>query len=106
MIEDKMPPIHPGEVLYEDFMKPLSLSQNGLGKALGVSPRRINEIIHGKRGMTADTALRLGRYFGTTPEYWMNLQARYDLETARDKLEESIVSAIQPISEDAAHAAG
>ena len=106
MIEQKMAPIHPGEVLYEDFMKPLSLSQNRIGRELGVSPRRINEIIHGKRGVTADTALRLGRYFGTTPEYWMNLQVRYDLETAKDSLEGSITKEIRPISSGRAIAAG
>jgi len=106
MTEHKMAPIHPGEVLYEDFMKPLSLSQNRVGRELCVSPRRINEIIHGKRGVTADTALRLGRYFGTTPEYWMNLQARYDLETAKDRLEGSITTEIRPISSGRAIAAG
>jgi antitoxin HigA-1 len=84
MREELSPPIHPGEILYEDLMKPLGLSQNKLAEELGVDPGRINQIVTGRRGITADTALRLGRYFGTTPEFWMNLQTRYDLEVAKD----------------------
>lgn len=76
----KLKPIHPGEILHEEFLRPLGLSQYRLAKDTGVPPRRINEIVFGKRGITADTALRLGRYFGTSPQFWMNLQARYDLE--------------------------
>ena len=82
----KLPPIHPGEVLFEEFMRPMGISQNRLGRDLGVPPRRINEIVHGKRGVTADTALRLSRYFGTSAQFWMGLQADYDLETAEDEL--------------------
>lgn len=78
------PPIHPGEILREEFMEPLGLSQNALARELGIDPARINEIVRGKRSISADTALRLARYFGTTPELWMNLQSRYDLEMARE----------------------
>jgi len=76
-------PIHPGEILLEDYLKPLNISQYALAKAISVPPRRINEIVQGKRGITADTALRLGRYFGVNPQSWMNLQAHYDLEVAQ-----------------------
>lgn len=82
----KIKAIHPGEVLLEDFLLPLGLSQYRLAYGISVPPRRINEIVHGKRAVTADTALRLGRYFGTTALFWLNLQARYDLETERDRL--------------------
>lgn len=75
--------IHPGEVLLEEFLKPMTLSQNALGRAIGVPPRRINEIVLGKRGITADTAIRLARHFGTSEQFWMGLQADYDLEEAR-----------------------
>jgi len=78
--------IHPGEVLQEEFLAPLGVSQNALGRAIGVSPRRINEIVQGKRAVTADTALRLARYFGTTPDFWMGLQDDYELEEARRKM--------------------
>jgi addiction module HigA family antidote len=90
MTPKKLPPVHPGEILREEFMKPLGLSQNRLGRDLGVSPRRINEIVHGKRSITADTALRLSRYFGTSAEFWLGLQTDYDLDVARDELEEKI----------------
>ena len=79
-------PIHPGEILAEEFLAPLDISQNRLAVAIGVPPRRINEIVHGKRRITADTALRLARYFGTTDRFWLNLQTRYDLETQKDQL--------------------
>ncbi len=79
-------PIHPGEILMEEFLEPLEVSQNRLAVAIGVPPRRINEIVHGKRRITADTALRLGRYFGTTDRFWLNLQTRYDLEVEKDQL--------------------
>ncbi len=82
----KIAPIHAGEILYEEFMEPLNLSQNALAKALHVAPRRINEIVNGKRAITADTALRLARFFGNSAEFWMALQNRYDLEMARDSL--------------------
>ena len=79
-------PIHPGEILMEEFLEPLEVSQNRLAVAIGVPPRRINEIVHGKRRITADTALRLARYFGTTDRFWLNLQTRFDLETEKDQL--------------------
>ena len=83
----KIGAIHPGEVLLEDFMKPLSLSQYRVAKDIGVTPIRISEIVNGKRSVTLDTALRLGRYFGTSSDVWPGLQTRYDLETAHDKAE-------------------
>ena len=79
-------PIHPGEILLEEYLRPLGISQYRLAKAISVPPRRINEIVHGKRSITADTALRLSRYFGTTEKFWMNLQIRYDLEVEKDHL--------------------
>ena len=88
-------PIHPGEILMEEFLEPLEVSQNRLAVAIGVPPRRINEIVHGKRRITADTALRLARYFGTTDRFWLNLQTRYDLETEKDNLG-SILDRIRP----------
>ena len=86
----KMSPIHPGEVLLEDFLKPLGISQYRLAKDLKVPPRRINEIVHGTRSISADTALRLSRYFGTTDRLWLNMQARYDLEIEKDRLGDRI----------------
>lgn len=82
----KLAPIHPGEVLQADFLEPLGLSQYRVAQDISVPPRRINEIVHGTRAITADTALRLGRFFGTSERFWLNLQARYDLETQRDTL--------------------
>jgi len=79
----KLPNIHPGEVLFEEFLKPLDISQNKLARTMGVPPRRINEIVHGKRAVTADTAIRLARALGTSEQFWMGLQADYDLEAAR-----------------------
>ncbi len=79
-------PIHPGEILMDEFLEPLQISQNRLAAAIGVPPRRINEIVHGKRRITADTALRLARYFGTTDRFWLNLQTRYDLEIEKNHL--------------------
>jgi len=84
MKKAKIPPVHPGEVLFEEFMKPMKLSQNRLGNDLGVSARRINEIVHGKRSITADTALRLSRYFGNSAEFWLGLQMDYDLDVEID----------------------
>ena len=81
-----IPPIHPGEILLEEFLEPLGLSQYRLAKNISVPPRRINEIVHGKRAISADTALRLSRYFGTTDRFWLNLQTRYDLELEKDRL--------------------
>ncbi len=82
----KLPPVHPGEILLEDFLKPLGVSQYRLAKSLSVPPRRINEIVLGKRAVTADTALRLARFFGTSDRFWLNLQAAYDLDVERDRL--------------------
>ena len=86
MAERIVPPIHPGEVLAEEFLKPMGITQYRLAKDTNVDPRRINEIVLGKRGITADTALRLSRYFRTSERFWMNLQSRYDLEAQRDRL--------------------
>lgn len=86
----KLTPIHPGEVLAEEFLEPLGLSQYRLAKDTRVSPRRINEIVHGKRAITANTALRLGRYFGTSAQFWLNLQSHHDLEVERDRLGDSL----------------
>jgi addiction module HigA family antidote len=82
--------VHPGEVLLEEFLAPLAISQNRLARDIGVPPRRINEIVHGNRAITADTALRLARYFGTSAGFWMGLQADYDLEEARKRLGDSL----------------
>ena len=91
-----MPPVHPGEILVEEFLKPLGISQYRLAKDIRVPPRRINEIVHGMRSITADIALRLAKYFGTSPAFWMNLQGRYELEVQGEKLgkplEKEIVS--------------
>jgi addiction module HigA family antidote len=83
--------------LFEEFMRPLGISQNRLGRDLNVPPRRINEIVHGRRRISADTALRLSRYFGTSEEFWLNLQTRFDLETAKDKSEKEIIREV-PVS--------
>lgn len=95
-----IPPIHPGEILLEEFLKPLGISQYRLAKEMNVYPRKINEIVHGKRAITADTALRLSRYFGTSAELWMNLQALYDLEKTRDEIEEQVEKEIVPMVHD------
>ncbi len=86
MAKKRFPPVHPGEILLEEFLKPLGMSQYRLAKDLHVPPRRINEIVHGLRSITADTALRLARYFETSDRFWLNLQARFDLEVERDRL--------------------
>ena len=86
MTKRDFPPIHPGEVLLEEFLKPMGISQYRLAQAIHVPPRRINEIVHGKRGISADTAIRLSRYFGTSAELWLGLQADYDLERAREEM--------------------
>ena len=90
-----IPPVHPGEILEEEFLKPLAISQNQLGKDLGVSARRINEIIHGKRAITADTALRLSRYFGNSASFWLGLQMDHDLDVADDALAARIKSEVR-----------
>ena len=90
-------PIHLGEILLEEFLEPLGISQYRLAKGLSVPPRRINEIVHGKRGITADTALRLSRFFGTSERSWLNLQTCYDLEVAKDRLGESLISEVEEL---------
>lgn len=95
----KNPPIHPGEILLEEFIKPLKLTQYRVAKDINVPARRINEIVHGERAVTADTALRLARYFGMSPEFWLNLQTHYELETQQDAFARRInqeVKALQP----------
>ncbi len=90
MKNKKLPPIHPGEILREEFLEPMGISQYRLAKDISVPPRRINEIVHGKRSVTADTALRLGRFFAMSPQFWLNLQTRYDLEITEDLLEDRL----------------
>lgn len=92
----KQDPIHPGEVLLEDFMKPLEITQYALAKAINVPARRINEIVHGNRAITADTALRLGKYFGVNPQSWMDLQSHYDLEMAQRNLGDKLDKEVHP----------
>ena len=82
----KLEPVHPGEILFEEFLEPMGLSQSALARGIGVPPRRINEIVHGARRVTADTALRLARFFGTSPEFWLGLQMDYELDTESDRL--------------------
>ncbi len=91
-------PPHPGEILFEEFLKPLDISQNQLGRALGVSPRRINEIIHGKRSITADTALRLSVYFGNSASFWLGIQMDYDLALAEDSSSLRIHREVHPMA--------
>jgi len=90
MTKRDFPPIHPGEILLEEFLKPMRISQYRLAKDVSVPPRRINEIVHGKRGVSADTSLRLERYFGLSEGFWLRLQARYDLEVEKDRLEDRL----------------
>lgn len=93
--ETLLAPIHPGEILMEEFMKPMGISQYRLAKDISVPPRRINEIVHGKRAITPDTALRLSRYFGLSERFWVNLQARYDLEIEKDRLKGRLDNEVQ-----------
>ena len=95
MKANKIPPIHPGEILLEEFLKPMEISQNQLGRSLGVSPRRINEIVHGKRSVTADTALRLSTFFGNSSSFWLGLQMDYDLDVVKDNSLEKIKKEVQ-----------
>ncbi len=92
----KLPPLHPGEILREEFLLPLGISQYRLAKEMSVPPRRINEIVQGTRAISADTALRLARFFGTADRFWLNLQARYDLEIAKDKLGSRLEREVRP----------
>ena len=98
MPKKKIPPLHPGEVLFEEFLKPMNISQNQLGRGLGVSARRINEIVHGKRSVTADTALRLARYFGNSPQFWLGLQMDYDLDVETDRLSSRIKKEVKRLA--------
>jgi addiction module HigA family antidote len=91
-----IPPIHPGEILLEEFLKPMDLSQNRLAMDIHVPARRINEIVHGKRRITADTALRLGRFFGNSPQFWLGLQMDYDLDVAEDNLKDRLNREVHP----------
>jgi len=100
--DPKLGPIHPGEFLAEEFMKPLGLSQNALARALAVPPGRIGEIVNERRGITGDTALRLARYFRTTPELWLNLQARFELESAEAAAGKEIRAKVRPRKREAA----
>ena len=93
------PPIHPGEILLEEFLEPMELSQYRLAKDISVSARRINEIVHGTRSITADTALRLSRYFGTSERFWLNLQAHYDLEVEKDRLGDRLSREVEVIAQ-------
>ena len=92
------PPIHPGEILVKEFLEPLKISQYRLAKDIGVTPRRINEIVHGRRAISADTALRLSQFFGMEAQFWMNLQSRYDMEVTRDQLQDKIKKEVRPFS--------
>lgn len=94
----KLDPIHPGEILLEEFLEPMGITQYRLAKDVSVPARRINEIVHGKRGITADTALRLSKYFGTTERFWMNLQIRYDLEVEKDRLGSRLDNEVQRLA--------
>jgi len=92
------PPIHPGEILVTEFLEPMGLSQYRLAKDIGVTPRRINEIVHGRRAISADTALRLSHFFSMEAQFWLNLQSRYDMEVAREKLDDKIIKQVRPLS--------
>ena len=95
MRTNKMPPVHPGEILMEEFLTPMGISQYRLSRDISVPPRRINEIVHGTRSITADTALRLGRYFNISPQFWLNLQAHFDLEQEQDRLGDRLEQEVQ-----------
>jgi addiction module HigA family antidote len=94
----KLAPVHPGEILQNEFLEPMGLSQNKLAMALGVPARRVNEIVLGKRGITADTALRLARFFGMSPQFWLGLQMDFELDVAEDELEVRIEKEVTPMS--------
>lgn len=98
-MEDRLPPVHPGEVLLEDFMKPIGLSQYRVAKDIGVPAMRISQIVNGKRSVTADTAMRLARYFGTSPDVWLRLQARYDLEVAQRRFGQQIEDEVKVLDQ-------
>jgi addiction module HigA family antidote len=94
----KLKPIHPGEILLDEFLEPMGISQYRVAKDIGVPPRRINEIVHGKRAISADTALRLAKYFGTSERFWLNLQTRYELEIEKDRLGDRLDSEVVPLA--------
>lgn len=96
MKREKLEPVHPGKILLKDFIEPLGLAQAALARAIGIAPMRVSEIVRGRRAVTADTALRLSRYFGTRPDWWLNLQSHYDLQLALDKMEARALSQIEP----------
>ncbi len=98
MAKKVLEPIHPGRILLDEFLVPLSLSQYRLAKGISVPPRRINEIVHGKRSVTADTALRLSRFFGTSDRFWLNLQTRFDLEVEKDRLGELLEAQVEVLA--------
>jgi addiction module HigA family antidote len=105
MNKKKFAPVHPGEILLEEFLQPMGISQYKLAKDISVPPRRINEIIHGKRSISADTALRMSRYFGLSDRFWLNLQTRYDIEIERDRLENRLEDEVKVlVLNRAAHA--
>lgn len=98
MTTKRLTPIHPGEILLAEFLEPLGVSQYRIAKDIGVPPRRINEIVHGNRAISADTALRLARYFGTSERFWLNLQTRYELEVERDRLGDRLDREVVPLA--------
>lgn len=99
MTRKRLRPVHPGEVLWEDFLQPLGLTQYRLARSLSVPPRRINEIVHGKRAVTADTALRLARFFGTSERFWLNLQTGFELEVERDRLRHRLTREVRVLKQ-------
>lgn len=98
MTKRDFPPIHPGEILVTEFLEPMGVSQYRLAKDIGVTARRINEIVHGRRSITADTALRLGRFFGMEAQFWLNLQSHYDMEVAQEALADRLDKEVHPLS--------
>ena len=98
MSENRLAPIHPGEILLEEFLKPMGITQYRLAKDINVPARRINEIVHGTRGISADTGLRLSRYFGTSERFWMNLQTRYDIEIQKNRLGNLLDTEVQTLA--------
>jgi addiction module HigA family antidote len=96
--QELLPPIHPGEILLEEFLEPMGISQYRLAKDIGVPPRRINEIVQGKRAVSVDTALRLSRYFGLSERFWLNLQTRYDLEVEKDRLKDRLEQEVKVLA--------
>src|SRR5438128_567518 len=98
MKKNKLPPIHPGEILSEEFLEPMGITQYRLAKDINVPPRRINEIVQGKRAISPDTALRLSRYFSLSERFWLNLQARYDLEIEKDRLADRLDKEVRPLA--------